>query len=94
MPITASVPKMMPRGRLRRGSFTSPPTFDRSAQPSNAQSTDTSASPKALTEKLPAGTAGVKWPPVFGNPSAKANAMMMSSPPYFAIVVRFCTSEP
>ena len=61
---------MSARGRLRCGSFTSPAMKPRSAQPSNAQSTDTSASPNARDRRsCPAGTAGVKWPPVFGSPS-------------------------
>ena len=57
--ITASVPMMIARGSVRRGSFTSPATKLRSAQPSNAQSTLTSASPKAAIWNEPSGTAGV-----------------------------------
>jgi hypothetical protein len=64
----------------------------KSAQPSYAQSTDTSASPKAEIEKLPGGTAGVKFAaPLRGNPRASARSTMTSSPAYLAIVVVFCT---
>ena len=45
-------------------------------------------------EKLPAGIAGVKWPPVFGMPIAIATTMMNSNPKYFATVVTFWISEP
>ena len=57
--MTASVPMMIARGSVRRGSFTSPATKLRSAHPSNAQSTDTSASPNAAMWNDPPGAAGV-----------------------------------
>ena len=41
----ASAPKISARGMLRRGSFTSPLMKLRSAHPSYAHNTDTSASP-------------------------------------------------
>ncbi len=66
----------------------------RSAHPSYAHSTDTSASPNGAIEKLPAGNAGVKWPPVFGIPIAIATITMNSRPKYFATVVMFWSSEP
>ncbi len=95
MKMTAIIPKMRARGSVRRGSFTSPPTKLRSAQPSNAHSTDTSANPNAAMAKLPAGVPGVKLsPPVCGSPRASATMTMNISPPYFATVVMFCTADP
>ena len=47
MPMSASVPRMIARGRFRCGSFTSPAANDRSPQPSYAHSTLTSARPIA-----------------------------------------------
>ena len=90
----ASVPSTMALGSVRSGSFTSPLTLARSPQPSKAQSTLTRARPKADTVKLPGGIAGVKLPPVLGRPSASARMTMITSPPYLAMVVTFCTSEP
>ena len=89
----ASAPRISARGMLRRGSFTSPLMKLRSAHPSYAHSTETSASPNAEIEKLPAGAAGVKWPPVRGKPNVMATITISSRPTYFAIVVMFCTHE-
>ena len=66
----------------------------RSAQPSYAQSTDTSANPNGAIANAPAGAIGVKCPPVFGMPITIATTMMNSRPKYFATVVMFWTSEP
>jgi hypothetical protein len=58
------------------------------------QSTETSARPNAEIEKLPGGTAGLKFAaPVRGSPRARASRTITSSPAYFAIVVAFCTIE-
>ena len=89
----ATAPRINARGMFRRGSFTSPLMKLRSAQPSYAHSTDTSASPNAEIEKLPGGAAGVKCPPVRGKPNASAMSTISSRPTYFAIVVMFCTHE-
>jgi hypothetical protein len=56
---------MSARGRFFSGSFTSPAMNARSAHPSYARSTETSARPNGAIEKLPAGATGVKCPPVF-----------------------------
>ena len=78
---------MMARGRFRSPSFTSPPANVRSAQPSHAHKTETSARPNGATEKVPGRKNGVKCPPVFGSPTANASRMTNRSPPYFASVV-------
>ena len=92
MTSTASDPRMIARGRFFSPSFTSPPANVRSAQPSNAQSTDTSASPNGASENAPGGKSGVKWPPVFGSSMENASMTTNRRPKYFAIVVAPVTS--
>src|SRR3954471_17880934 len=87
MPMMASVPKMMARGRFRRGSLTSPPANDTSAKPSYAQRMLTSAKPM-----LPALTAEPaddwKWPsePPCAPPNVNAQPASTASAENFAAV--------
>ena len=74
----ASVPPMIALGRFRCGSFTSPPTRDRSPNPSYAHSTLTSARPKFPTVMV-APIAGVRWanvPPC--RPPSSSDAKMIA----------------
>ena len=78
MAMIASVPPMMALGRFRCGSFTSPPTRDRSPNPSYAHSTLTSARPR-FPAVMVAPIAGVRWanvPPCW--PPSSSDAMTIA----------------
>src|SRR2546426_9344503 len=89
MRMMAPVPRISARGRLRSGSRTSPPTNERSPQPSYAQSTDTSDKPKSPPDRVPAGAAKcAKFPRAVTNASKTST----TSAPYFAAVEALRTS--
>ena len=88
------VPAMMARGSVRLVSMTSPDTYDASANPSYAQSTEISASPKRPTSTVPPGVvkfiADAPTPP----PSQTDTSTMRASAANFSVVEMPTTAAP
>ena len=94
MTTIASTPPMMARGSVRAGSFTSPEMKVRSAQPSYAHITATSASPKPLqvVGDQSMGPRERPLPRVRAKRNAATASPAMAST--LAAVLRFCTAAP